>query len=73
MRGLAIEEDEVRRNLKDHFDDLYYMDTQKQFTLHSCDFDSVQRGNYFRGEPIRRKEVEAKVRKLRSKKAARKY
>ena len=35
-----------------------------------CGFDEVQRGNYFGGEPIRRKEVEVRVGKLKNKKIA---
>ena len=35
----------------------------------TCGFDGVQRGNYFRGEPIRRTEVEVRVEKLMNGKA----
>ena len=35
-----------------------------------CGFDGVQRGNYFRGELIRRTEVEVRVEKIKSGKAA---
>ena len=35
-----------------------------------CGFDGIQRGNYFRGEPIGRAEVELKVGKLKNGKAA---
>ena len=38
------------------------MDTQEQGSVHMCDFDVVQKGNYFEGESVRT-EVEAKVRK----------
>ena len=31
-----------------------------------CGLDGVQRGNYFRGEPIRRIEVEVRVGKLKN-------
>ena len=33
-------------------------------------FDGIQRGNHFRGEPIRRAEVEGSVAKLKNRKAA---
>ena len=35
-----------------------------------CGFDRVQRGNYFRGEPIRRTEVEVRVGNLKNGKAS---
>ena len=35
-----------------------------------CGFDGVQRGNYFRGEPIWRTEVQLRARKLKNGKAA---
>ena len=35
-----------------------------------CSYDGVQRGNYFGGEPIRKIEVEEKVKKLKNEKAA---
>ena len=50
-RRLVQGEDEVQRILKD------YVDTQEQVAVHICGFDGIQRGNYFRGEPIGRAEV----------------
>ena len=35
-----------------------------------CGYDGVRRGNYFGGEPIRKIEVEEKVKKLKNGKAA---
>ena len=35
-----------------------------------CGFDGTQRGNYFEEEPIRRTEVEMRVRKLKNRKVA---
>ena len=35
-----------------------------------CRFDGARRGNYFGGEPIRRAEVELRVRKIKNRKAA---
>ena len=35
-----------------------------------CGFDGIQRGNYFRGEPISRAEVEVRVGKLKNGTAA---
>ena len=37
-----------------------------------CCFDGIRRGNYFRGEPIGRAEVEVRVGKLKTGKSARK-
>ena len=36
------------------------MDTQGQFTVYMYGFDGIQRGNYFRGEPIRKAEVKVR-------------
>ena len=38
-----------------------------------CSFDVIQRGNYFRGEPIKRNEVEVRMGNLKNGKAAGKY
>ena len=43
---------------------------QEQAAVHMCGFDGVQRGNYFRGEPTGRAEVEVGVGKLKNRKAA---
>ena len=55
---LALEEVEMQRIWKEYFEDLYNKDTQEQVAVHMCGFDRVWRGNYFGGEPIRRKEIE---------------
>ena len=38
-----------------------------------CGFDGIRRGNYFKGEPIGRVEVEVRVGKLKNGKATGKY
>ena len=38
--------DEVRRILKDYFEDLYNINIQEQAADHMCGFDGVQRDNY---------------------------
>ena len=55
---LAVEETEMRRILKEYYEDLYNIDIQEQVAVHICGFDGVRRSNYFGGEPIRRTEVE---------------
>ena len=67
-RKLAQGEDEVRRIWKEYFEVLYNIDTQEQVAVHICGFDGIWRGNYFRGEPIGRAEVEVRVRKLMNRK-----
>ena len=47
-----------------------YNDIQEQVAVHMCGFDGVQRGKYFRGESIRRIEVEVRVGKLKNQKAS---
>ena len=49
----------------DYLEDLYNIDNQEQVAIHMYGFDGVQRGNYFRGERIRRTEVQVRVGKLR--------
>ena len=49
-----------------YFQDLYNVDTQEQVAVNMCGFDGVRRGIYFRGEPIRRMEVEVKAGKLKN-------
>ena len=51
---LAQGEDEV-------CEDIYNSDTQVQVAVHICEFDGIQRGNYFGGEPIGKAEVEVEV------------
>ena len=63
---LAQGDDEVRRIWKEYLEDLYNIDTQEQVAVHMCGFDRIWRGNYFRGEPIGRAEVEVKVGKLKN-------
>ena len=46
------------------------IDIQEQVAVHVCGFDGIWRGNYFRGEPIERAEVEARVEELKNGKAA---
>ena len=67
---LVLEEADVQRIWKEYYEDLYNIDTQKQVVVHMCGFDGVRRGNYFGREPIRRKEGEARVGKLKNGKAA---
>ena len=54
---------------KEYFEDLYTIDTQEQVAFHMCGFDGVQRGNCFRGEPIRRAEFEVRVGEFKNGKA----
>ena len=55
---------------KKHFKDIYNLDTQEE-KVHMCDYDGVQRKNYFGGEPrIRKIEVEERIKKLKNGKAA---
>ena len=63
---MVLEEAEVRRVWKEYYEDLYNIDTQEQVAFHMCSFDRVWRVNYFGGEPIRRTEVEVRVRKLKN-------
>ena len=64
-------EDEMQRNWKEYFEDLYNIDTQEQVAVQMCGLDGIQRGKYFRLEPIGRAEVEARVGKLKNGKATR--
>ena len=67
---LALQEVEVQKMWKEYFEDLYNIDIQEEVAVHICGFDGVWRGNYFRGEPIRRTEVEVSVGNLKIGKAA---
>ena len=49
---------------------MYNIDTWEQAAFYLCGFDRVWRGNYFRGDPIKRMEVEVRVGKLKNGKAA---
>ena len=62
-----------RKREKVYFKDLFNMDTQEQIAVHICDCDGVQRANYFRGELIRRNEIETRVRKRKNGKTAKNY
>ena len=42
---------------------MYNIDTEK-VAVHMCSLDGIRRGNYLRGEPIGRTEVEVRVGKL---------
>ena len=50
--------------------DLYSIDAQEEVAVHMYCLNSVQKGNYFRREPVRRTEVEVRVGKLKNGKAA---
>ena len=63
----------MRRIWKKYFKDLYNVDTQEEVGVHMCGYDGVRRGNYFGGEPIKKTEVEERVKKLKNGKAASKY
>ena len=69
-RRLVLEQAEVQRIWNGFYENLYNIDTQEQVAVNMCGFDGVPRGNYFRGEPIRRTEVEVRVGKLKNGKAA---
>ena len=49
---------------------MYSIYTQEKVAVHICGFDGIRRGNYIRGEPIGRAEVEGRVGKLKNGKAA---
>ena len=68
--SLALGQDDVRRIWKEDLEDLYNIYTQEQNLVHMFAFDNIQRGNCFEGKPIRKTEVEMRVRKLKSGKAA---
>ena len=53
---------------KEYFEDLYNKDTQEQVAVQMCGYDGIWRGNYFKGEPIGRAEVEVRVNKLKKRK-----
>ena len=55
---------------KKYLKDLYNVDTQEEVEVHMYDYDGVQRGNSFGGEPIRKIEVEERVKKHNDRKAA---
>ena len=55
-----------RRIWKKYFEDLYNIDTQEQVAINMCGFDGIWKGNYFKGEPIVRAEVQVRVGKLKN-------
>ena len=65
-----MEEPEVRRILKEYYQDLYNIDTKEQVAVQIFGFDWVRRGNYFGGDPVRRTEFEVRDGKLKNGKAA---
>ena len=67
---LAQGDDEARKIWKEYFEDLYNINTQEEVAVHVRGFDGIQRGNYFRVEPIGRDKVELRVGKLKNGKAA---
>ena len=66
---LAQGEDEIQRIWKEHFEDLYNIDSHGEEAVQLCGSDGIQRGNYFRGKPIGKAEVEVSVGKLKNGKA----
>ena len=62
----------MQRIWKKYFKDIYNVDIQEEVRAHICGYDRVQIGNYFE-EPIRKIEVEERVKKLKNGKAAGKY
>ena len=67
---LELGEVKLRRIWKEYFEGLYNIDIQEYVAVSMCGFDGVQKGNYFGGEPIKRTEVEVRVRKLNNGKVA---
>ena len=63
---MALEEAEVRKIWKEYYEDLYNIDSQEQVAVPLRGLNGERRSNYFRGEPIRRPEVEVRVRKLKN-------
>ena len=49
------------RGWKRYFEDLYNIDTQEMVAVNMCGYDGIRRGNYFRGEPIGRAEVDVRL------------
>ena len=68
---LAQGEDEILRIWKEYFEDPYNVNTQEQVAVQMYRFDGIRKGNYFRGEPIGRADIEVRVGKLKKGKAAR--
>ena len=60
----------MRRILKKYFKDLYNVHTQEEVGVNMFGYDGARRGSYFGGEPIRKIEVEDRVKKLKNRKAA---
>ena len=60
----------MRRIWKKYLKDLYNVETQEEVGVHMCSYDRVRRGNYYGGEPIRKIEVEERIKRLKNGKAA---
>ena len=56
-------------DLEGVFKDLYNIDIHEQVAVHMYSFDGIRRGNYFRGEPIGRAEIEVRLGNLKKGKA----
>ena len=52
---------------KDYFEDMYNIDPHELNVVHMCFFSDTQRFNYFKGEPVRRTDVQGRVGKAASK------
>ena len=61
---LPFDLDKVRRIWKDYFEEIYDANTKERVTVHMYGSDGIQRGNYFEGKPIRRNELDVRVRTL---------
>ena len=57
-------EDNVQKAWKENFENLYSGDTEEEVAFNG--FDGARRGSYFGGEPIRRTEVEVRVKRLKN-------
>ena len=55
---------------KEHFKNLYNVDTEEWVTTNLCDFNGGKEHNCFEGEPISRAKMENKLKKLKTGKAA---
>ena len=57
---------ESQRIRKEYFVNLYNIKIREHISVHMCDFDGVLRGNYFRGEPIKRIGVKVRMGELKN-------
>ena len=67
---LSMEEGGSAKDLKDYYEDLYNIDNQEEVGFRMYSFYGVQRSNYIGGEPIKRIEVEVRMKKLKNGKAS---